>query len=65
MSLNTQNLQSIINFIWTVADDVLINKFLETQPKLLKFFKEVFLGEEISEEKYLVQNQILGVYILF
>lgn len=29
----------------------IINKFLETQPKLLKFFKEVFLGEEISEEK--------------
>ena len=29
MSLNTQNLQPIINFIWTVADDVLINKFLE------------------------------------
>lgn len=31
MSLNIQNLQSIINFIWTVADDVLINKFLENQ----------------------------------
>jgi type I restriction enzyme M protein len=31
MSINTQNLQSIINFIWTVADDVLINKFLENQ----------------------------------
>lgn len=31
MSLNTQNLQSIINFIWTVADDVLINKYLENQ----------------------------------
>lgn len=31
MSLNTQNLQQIINFIWTVADDVLINKFLENQ----------------------------------
>ncbi|MDD2576298.1 MAG: N-6 DNA methylase [Bacteroidales bacterium] len=29
MSLNTQSLQPIINFIWTVADDVLINKFLE------------------------------------
>lgn len=29
MSLNTQNLQPIINFIWTVADDVLINKYLE------------------------------------
>jgi hypothetical protein len=29
--LNTQNLQSIINIIWTVADDVLINKFLENQ----------------------------------
>lgn len=31
MSLNTQNLQPIINFIWTVADDVLINKYLENQ----------------------------------
>lgn len=31
MSLNIQNLQSIINFIWTVADDVLINKYLENQ----------------------------------
>ena len=31
MTLNTQSLQPIINFIWTVADDVLINKFLENQ----------------------------------
>jgi type I restriction enzyme M protein len=31
MSLNKQSLQPIINFIWTVADDVLINKFLENQ----------------------------------
>ena len=31
MGLNTQNLQTIINFIWTVADDVLINKYLENQ----------------------------------
>lgn len=31
MSINTQSLQPIINFIWTVADDVLINKFLENQ----------------------------------
>jgi len=31
MSLDTQNLQPIINFIWTVADDILINKFLENQ----------------------------------
>ena len=29
--MNTQNLQPIINFIWTVADDVLINKYLENQ----------------------------------
>ena len=26
-----QSLQSIINFIWTVADDVLINKYIENQ----------------------------------
>ena len=31
MSLNTQNLQPIINFIWSVADDILINKYLENQ----------------------------------
>lgn len=31
MNLDTQSLQPIINFIWTVADDVLINKFLENQ----------------------------------
>jgi type I restriction enzyme M protein len=31
MNLNTQNLQPIINFIWTVADDILINKYLENQ----------------------------------
>ncbi|WP_159466978.1 type I restriction-modification system subunit M N-terminal domain-containing protein [Dyadobacter sp. 3J3] len=31
MSLNTQSLQPIINFVRTVADDVLINKFLENQ----------------------------------
>ena len=31
MSLNTQSLQPIINFIWSVADDVLINKYLENQ----------------------------------
>lgn len=31
MNLDTQTLQPIINFIWTVADDVLINKYLENQ----------------------------------
>ncbi|SDR67071.1 type I restriction enzyme M protein [Polaribacter sp. KT25b] len=31
MTLDTQSLQPIINFIWTVADDVLINKYLENQ----------------------------------
>ena len=31
MNLDTQSLQSIINFIWTVADDVLINKFPENK----------------------------------
>lgn len=31
MSLDKQSLQPIINFIWTVADDVLINKYLENQ----------------------------------
>ncbi|HMX82498.1 MAG TPA: type I restriction-modification system subunit M N-terminal domain-containing protein [Saprospiraceae bacterium] len=27
MSLNTQSLQPIINFLWTVADDVLVNTY--------------------------------------
>jgi type I restriction enzyme M protein len=31
MSFNTQNLQPIINFIWSVADDILINKYLENR----------------------------------
>lgn len=31
MNLDTQSLQPIINFIWSVADDVLINKYLENQ----------------------------------
>jgi len=31
MSIDTNTLQPIINFIWTVADDVLINKYLENQ----------------------------------
>lgn len=31
MNLDTQSLQPIINFIWTVADDVLNNKYLENQ----------------------------------
>lgn len=31
MNIDTQSLQPIINFIWTVADDVLINKYMENQ----------------------------------
>lgn len=31
MNVDTRSLQPIINFIWTVADDILINKYLETQ----------------------------------
>ncbi|MCG8330158.1 MAG: type I restriction-modification system subunit M [Chitinophagales bacterium] len=31
MNLDTQSLQPIINFIWAVADDILINKYLENQ----------------------------------
>lgn len=31
MSIDVISLQPIINFIWTVADDVLINKYLENQ----------------------------------
>lgn len=31
MDIDTKSLQPIINFIWTVADEVLINKYLENQ----------------------------------
>ena len=31
MRLDINTLQPIINFIWTVADDVLINKYPENQ----------------------------------
>lgn len=31
MNINTQSLLPITNLIWTVADDVLINKYLENQ----------------------------------
>ena len=32
-------------------ENYIINKFLETQPKFLKMFKDFFFGEEITEEK--------------
>lgn len=31
MNINTKSLQSTINFIWTVADDGLINRYFENQ----------------------------------
>lgn len=57
MSLNTQNLQPIINFIWTVADDVLINKFLENQYQdvilPMTVLRRLDLALEPSKEKVL------------
>ena len=57
MSLNTQSLQPIINFIWTVADDVLINKFLENQYQdvilPMTVLRRLDLALETTKEKVL------------
>ena len=42
MNMDTQSLQSIINFILTAADDVLINKYPENQ------YQDEELEEELS-----------------
>lgn len=41
MSLNTQSLQPIINFLWTVADDVLVNTYQKGK------YKDVILSMEV------------------
>ncbi len=57
MSLNTQNLQPIINFIWTVADDVLINKYLENQYQdvilPMTVLRRLDLALELTKDKVL------------
>lgn len=57
MSFNTQSLQPIINFIWTVADDILINKFLENQYQdvilPMTVLRRLDLALEPSKEKVL------------
>lgn len=57
MSLNTHNLQPIINFIWTVADDILINKYLENQYQdvilPLTVLRRLDLALEPTKEKVL------------
>lgn len=61
MSLNTQSLQPIINFIWTVADDVLINKFLENQYQdvilPMTVLRRLDLALEPTKEKVLKTNE--------
>lgn len=61
MSLSTQNLQSIINFIWTVADDVLINKFLENQYQdvilPMTVLRRLDLALEPTKDKVLKTNE--------
>ncbi|PKP18866.1 MAG: SAM-dependent DNA methyltransferase [Bacteroidetes bacterium HGW-Bacteroidetes-23] len=61
MSLNTQSLQPIINFIWTVADDVLINKFLENQYQdvilPMTVLRRLDLALETTKEKVLKTHE--------
>ncbi|MFT7098169.1 MAG: type I restriction enzyme M protein [Rickettsiales bacterium] len=61
MTLNTQSLQPIINFIWTVADDVLINKFLENQYQdvilPMTVLRRLDLALEPSKDKVLKTHQ--------
>ena len=61
MTLNTQSLQPIINFIWTVADDVLINKFLENQYQdvilPMTVLRRLDLALEPTKEKVLKTHQ--------
>lgn len=57
MNIDTQSLQPIINFIWTVADDVLINKYLENQYQdvilPMTVLRRLDLALEESKEKVL------------
>ncbi|WP_160069084.1 type I restriction-modification system subunit M [Sphingobacterium bovisgrunnientis] len=61
MSLNTQTLQPIINFIWTVADDVLINKFLENQYQdvilPMTVLRRLDLALEVTKDKVLKTHE--------
>ncbi len=61
MSLDTQSLQPIINFIWSVADDVLINKYLENQYQdvilPMTVLRRLDLALENSKEKVLKTNE--------
>lgn len=51
MSLDTNTLQPIINFVWTVADDVLINKYLENQYQDVIFPMTVLRRLDLALEK--------------
>lgn len=57
MNLDTQSLQPIINFIWTVADDVLINKYLENQYQdvilPMTVLRRLDLALELTKDKVL------------
>ncbi|MBC6999663.1 N-6 DNA methylase [Cytophaga sp. FL35] len=65
MNLDTQSLQPIINFIWTVADDVLINKYLENQYQdvilPMTVLRRLDLALEPTKEKVLkTHNEFKG-----
>lgn len=65
MNINTQSLQPIINFIWSVADDVLINKYLENQYQdvilPMTVLRRLDLALEPTKDKVLkTHNQFKG-----
>lgn len=60
MNLDTQSLQPIINFIWTVADDVLINKYLENQYQDVILPMTVLRRLDLALEKS--KDQVLATY---
>lgn len=59
--MDTQSLQPIINFIWTVADDILINKYLENQYQdvilPMTVLRRLDLALEPSKEKVLATHE--------
>ena len=55
MNLDTQSLQPIINFIWTVADDVLINKYLENQYQDVILPMTVLRRLDLESSPYVLQ----------
>ncbi len=63
MSLDTQSLQPIINFIWAVADDILINKYLENQYQDVILPMTVLRRLDLALEN--TKQQVLNTYHQF